>query len=414
MTNDIKVLIWFPIYASYYVEILKATEKKYGITCKDKSDFGFDVNYTNQEDFEKIIGDYRPDIVFIYNVSSLNLMIKIPEKIKVVVYCDHFYEQFSLLGRKYFEYLPKNDYLYMPILDADRLDKDKVLENKEVQKKIYFAPFVDSLGDGEISYNRLDEKKYGCEVSVIAHQKSIDYYFWCFGISSSTLQGRVLMQFLGTLLKMIRDEIIKRESADLDDEWIYNLVKNVFDNLSIRAYVRDIDGFISIWFNAIKYNILVREYGNIVVDWLIEKGYNLKLYGNGWNDEKRYKKYSMGKVDECSDELRKAYKYSKINVGINYLMGIHRRNSECIKNGCLCLQAVTKAENMVSDYRHFFKEGVDIVIYKNKQELFEKIDYYLKNNVEREQIINSGKQIISQYLNPMDVVGSVIRKIYEC
>lgn len=411
--NHVRVLVWFPSYARYYIDILKSAELKYGIICKDKSEFGFEANYTNQDDFNRIIEEYKPDIIFIYNILSTNFVVHIPMGIKVVTYCDHFYEQLSLFGTRYFNQVPVNNYLYMPILNAERLDKDHVLDNADIRKKIYFAPFVDSLIEKKIEKCREDEEKYACDLSVVSHFKNIEYYYWCYNIRSTTMQGRILMQFISRLVRLIRNEIINRETADLDDEWIYRNVKNVFASLDLHKYVKEEDSFIHIWFQAVKFSIISHEYGNIVVDWLIERGYNLKIYGRGWDKDDKYRKHAAGTVEESSDDLRKLYQYSKINVGTNIIMGIHRRNSECIKNGCLCFQAEASPKYMASDYRNFFKDGTDIVVYKNKQELYEKIDYYLLHGQERERIIEAGKNVVKQNLDAAGIVGSIFRKIYE-
>ncbi len=411
--DAIRVLIWTPGYISYLTDLLKVIDGKYGMNCKDKSEFGFEADYTSQNDFDRIVEDYKPNIIFLYNVSSKNLSIKIPDNLSVITYCDHFMEQFLILGKNYFQQLPKNNFLYIPVLDVDRIDRDKILDDCNIRKKIYFAPFVDVWKGNKLAKDKEYEKKYECDLSFMGMYKKVEYYYWCYNINSSTFQGRILMHFVSELVALVRKEIKQRETANLDGSWVRENVINMYEKLNVKRCVRDENSFIDKWIDTVIFNIIQHEYVNIVIDWLIERGYNLKIYGSGWNKIDNYKKYAMGMVDEGSDDLRMAYQYSKINIGANCGMGIHRRVCECIRNGSLCFQAETKPEYMFSDYRHFFKDGRDIVVYRNKQELYEKIDYYLTHDDERKQIIKEGKRVLEQKLDTSDIVVNAIKTLYE-
>ena len=272
--KKVKVLVWFPYKIVYWIDILKKVEKRYGIECKDRTDFGFEAGYLSQNDFDRITCIFNPDIVFLWNITLAKMTIKIPEDIKVLTYCDHFYEQFLILGRPYFEHLHHNNYLYMPILDAGRIDKDHVLEDKRIRDKILFAPYVTSLNENNIVKNKQDSKRFGCDLSVISSFKDIDYYYWCFNINQNSSSGKILMHFICELVVLIRNKIRETEKICLEDTWIHELIIRVFEKLGVKHYVYDINEFIRVWHIALKYNIIPHEYMNVVVEWLINEEYD--------------------------------------------------------------------------------------------------------------------------------------------
>lgn len=411
--NSIRVLIWFPFSSQYYTDIFKKVKNEFDIECKEGTEFGDEFNYSSQVDFDRIISIYHPNIIFLYNVTAKKITINIPECIKVITYCDHFYEQLAILGRPYFESVPENNYLYMPILDADRIDKDGILEDRCIKDKIYFAPFVASLEKRQLSRNVEDSKKFACDISIVSSYKDITYYCWCFNINTYSFQGRVLFQFVSELSILIKRKIKKDNGIYIEDNWITEVIIETFDKLGLNQYVNDKEKFIRIWFNTVKYNVIPHEYNHCVVDWLIDKEYDIKIYGEKWDKSDKYKKYAYGAVQECSVDLNKIYQYSRINVGTNIGMGIHRRNIEVIENHCLCFQAYAGDEYMTSNYKHFFQDGQDIVIYRDKKDLYDKVDFYLSHDKEREQIIKAGQNVVEKYLRAEDVFGTAIKEIYE-
>lgn len=410
--DNINVLIWYPFRETYINDIFKKVKNKYGIEYKDKSDFGFEPDYSSQLDFNRIIKLYYPDIIILYNITANNLLIDIPENIKVVTYCDHFYEQFALLGKQYFQHIPKNNYLYIPALDVDRIDRDNVLGDERIRNKLYFDPFVTALEKRELTKNAEDNEKFACDLSIVSSYSDISFLYWCYNINPSTFHGRILMPFLLEIIMLIRYKINEEGKICIEDNWLKKIIMEVFDKFVLYQYINDKEEFIKVWFCALKYNIIPHEYRNCVVDWLIERNYDIKIYGNGWDKNDKYKEYAFGELQEGSVDLCKAYQYSKINIGLNLSMGLHRRNIEVIENDCLCFQPYVDDSWMYSDYNHFFQDGKDIVIYRNKKELYDKIDFYLSHDYEREQLIKAGQSVVERYLRAEDIFGNAIKEIY--
>ncbi len=410
----IKVLSWF---ADNYVRgILKRVEEKGSIFSKDISEFGIKGSYYNnlqQNEFNMILQIYKPDIIVLVDRTSRNLAVDIPKGIKIITFCDHFHEQFCKFGTAFFNLLPENNYLCHIILDPQNIDRDGVLKNEAFREKMFFMPFLPCVDEVTDIEEEGGFDKYKCDISVMLRYKTMDYYYGCECLNMDHLLGKLLMYFLSEIVVAVKNEIRQNETAYMEDESIRRLILVIMERLHIDQYIRDRDEFIKYWFGEVKYSIIPTEYGNCVVDWLLERHYDVRIYGAGWSNKKKYKKYAFGKIPDGSAELRKAYRYSKLNVSANIDMGIHRRVFEAMENDCLCLQAEVKREWMFSDWRHFFSDGEDIAIYHDKKELYQKIDYLLSHETERRQMIAAAKKKLKSCPNIAESLGNIIREIYQ-
>lgn len=127
--------------------------------------------------------------------------------------------------------------------------------------------------------------------------------------------------------------------------------------------------------------------------------FGLKIWGdNGW---KKYianyypqLKYSYAGARLCFDELNKLYQITKININLP--------NPQCITTFQERVFEISGAKGFqIVDYRKdidkFFAED-EIVIFKNINDLREKIDYFLKYPEKREKYIeNSYNKVIEKH-----------------
>ncbi len=394
---ECKILIWS--LHKIMLNIFKPLERN-EVVVKSISEFGMSIDYNSQEDFDNIIKLYPADIVILYNVSRRGLTFIIPYDIIVVTYCDHYIEQFSLIGKNYFKSLTKKDFLYIPALNVERKDKDNVLKDNRINRQIITVPFVsenmDCFETNMKSEEDLIDSRFTSEVSVVASYADTGYYNWCFDLSKNTPYGRALMQFIGIIVLDIRKEIFKREMCVLDIEWINKLIIKIFDKFNIWEYSNNHDKFLEIWSNAVVENIVFHEYVYCIVKWLAESSIDFKVWGSGWERVPVVYNKAMGTVGEGSKDLDKIYRNSKISINPNIYMGIHRRVFEIIRNKCLWMQADSNVQNMSSDFRPYFNEGKSVVTFKNKEELFSNINYYLSHNNERERIISEASKVVKE------------------
>lgn len=133
-------------------------------------------------------------------------------------------------------------------------------------------------------------------------------------------------------------------------------------------------------------------YRQALADWLIEAGYtNLKLWGNGWIKSPKYKDYAMGPAQN-GEVLSKILQCSKIVIGNNVFATGAARVWETMLSGTLYISNRPPTEVDAVSIFKLLKEGEDVVVFHNRKELIEKVQYYLTHEEERQQIIDRGRE----------------------
>lgn len=118
------------------------------------------------------------------------------------------------------------------------------------------------------------------------------------------------------------------------------------------------------------------------IKYLIKNRINLRVYGMGWDKYPEIKDHYDGFV--ADENFANLINRSKINICLskNYVGGTHILERFFNINACRGFCLTEYAEG----YFPSFKEGEDIVTFKNKEELLKKIQYYLSHDNEREKV----------------------------
>ena len=123
-----------------------------------------------------------------------------------------------------------------------------------------------------------------------------------------------------------------------------------------------------------------RRYGERqnFIDTLKRKGINIATFGQGWENGRR--------VSQA--DLIKIYNQSKISLNLSlsygYVYTIKGRDFEA--PGCGSLSFTRDSEEIAE----YFVPGEEIITYRDANDAAEKIEYYLKNEDERENIAKKG------------------------
>jgi spore maturation protein CgeB len=119
-----------------------------------------------------------------------------------------------------------------------------------------------------------------------------------------------------------------------------------------------------------------------LIKYLIEKKAPLRVYGFGWENYPEFKEVYHGvlKDNEVLDIINK----TKINLCFSKdNFGNPQLKARAFEVGACSSFILTE---YAPDYLEYFKENKEIVFFKSKDEMLQKIDYYLKNEKEREDI----------------------------
>ena len=115
------------------------------------------------------------------------------------------------------------------------------------------------------------------------------------------------------------------------------------------------------------------------VDAIKRHGINISTFGLGWGSGRRI----------SQADLIKIYNESKISLNISFSSGGNRiqvkgRDFEAVACGSLLLTKDTK------EIAEYFVPGEEIITYRDANDAAEKVEYYLKNEDERERIAKKG------------------------
>jgi len=122
------------------------------------------------------------------------------------------------------------------------------------------------------------------------------------------------------------------------------------------------------------------------IEYLIDNGIKVKLWGNGWYNYPEFSGIYEGPLK--SEDIHKVVNQTKINLGFtkNYDNIPHFKGRIFDVYACKSFQLV----DYYSEYKKYFKENKEIVFFRSKEELLEKIKYYLKNENEMKKIAERG------------------------
>jgi spore maturation protein CgeB len=146
-----------------------------------------------------------------------------------------------------------------------------------------------------------------------------------------------------------------------------------------------------------------------VIKFLKEKNIDISLFGRAWENYPDLKGIYKGVL--TNEELVKVINQSKIVLGLSRSSYGKLQIKGKIFETSAC-KAFTLTE-YYSEYSKFFKEGREMIMFKDMKDLLNKIEYYLKNEKERQAIAEAGyKKVIESYNFDIEL-GKIISEIIQ-
>ena len=142
------------------------------------------------------------------------------------------------------------------------------------------------------------------------------------------------------------------------------------------------------------YDVVHRIYRSVPAEWIIQEGIdNVKIWGKEWVHHTELKHYAQGPAKN-GEPLSRILNCSKIMVGTNHSSSTHPRIFEATLSNCLYIGPRIPEAYDMGNIREFLKDGEEIILYDGKNDLIEKIRFYLDNDDERKKVIERGKRKI--------------------
>lgn len=333
------------------------------------------------------IDEFKPDIIFRINHYRKSLSAEsedyIPKEVVFITWIEDPWSAenlFDLMKLNRNKVLSERDILFS-VLDTNNYRGYELYGIKERLTHIPFA--ADDSVYKKYNLTKSEYEKYAADICFVGHQSD---YERAVNEKAGSLGSQGAYYF-----KKINDEYKKMA---YDWKFIYSKEGFIEFLISISKaigidIVEEALEPMSMWFLETANQRLYRQ---VLVDAILEAGFtNIKLWGEGWLKVPRYKKYAMGPA-ENGEELSKILQASRIVVGSNPIATYVQRVCETMLSGGFYLSNVLPEDEDVCSLKGHVEEDNEVVFFRSKEELIGKINYYLKNDAERQRIAENGRK----------------------
>ena len=175
----------------------------------------------------------------------------------------------------------------------------------------------------------VDRSKYSCEVAFVSHVSR----------PSEEIAEQLLLPY-ATERGLPRDTVYQIHDHLWKD---YRAGRCFTDRMSFINMLSSFPDFDSFYKNLNSRDQLQTQilfywrlndtiYRHVVLEWAVEKGVDLHIYGRGWDKHPTFERYAKGVVQH-GHELTKVYQAAKLNLHLNVTQGMHQRVWEILSSG---------------------------------------------------------------------------------
>lgn len=388
----------FSTAIQYYIrDCIKACED-IGIDSRlsiEKSD----IHRTNGYEWLKSLDEFKPDIVFVIGHFRWEYPC-IPEN---VVFICWIQDQLpNIMSKESPAKLKELDYLLNVHFTAKEIFEIGYPRDKMIEAPVYANHNIYKF----YSITEEEKRKFCADICVFSNigTPHLGIRNVCKLFSSNPLYDEIEMALYSAYEEMYQMVYSGNMIYDLKD--YVNLISKCFNKHGLLIDDKSIVGLSS----HFRIEVAFRIYRSVIIEWLHEKGYNMKLWGREWLEHPTLKSYAQGTAKN-GETLSKVINASKIVIGINPATTTHPRVFETILSNSLYISPHIPGPYDWADIKRLMVEDEEIVFFYNKQDLYKKIDFYLNNEEKRIEIIKNGKKKILSKLNFVSMMQSTINEI---
>lgn len=345
---------------------------------------------------EEEISDFKPDIIFC--IDHFRYEYNVPDH---VVWITWVQDPMPLvMDKKSPGKLKSRDFVmthYTSWKDFDAIgySKECLIEAPIPANSYIYRPYLLTCEERE---------KFSCDICFVCHASDVDSYIESVvaaypervqdmiyalhkGYQAYVCESGKLFFSQEEFRKFIDGAMIQNFEIKVSDEYLDTMSKDMW-----------------LGFNQ-------RVYRQALVDWIIEAGFtNLKLWGNGWKDNVKYKEYAMGPA-ENGEVLSKIYQSSKIVIGNNVGTSAAARAWETMLSGGFYMANYIPPEEDGVDIRKIMKVDEELVVFHEREDLIEKIQFYLTNEKERQRMSLIGHKAALERMTFDKTMQRVIKEV---
>ena len=254
--------------------------------------------------------------------------------------------------------------------------------------------------------NKKGREKYGCEVSYISHHSWLPQE--AFTNLLSRFADPKVKQILEVMFELVKARFYEEkdcyELADYEPLlWEAEEQKGsrIADN-RVRAHILD----------EFFYRIGSSFRRQLPLEWIAEEGYDLRLYGTGWENHPRLSEYARGTARN-GEELCKIYNFSQVNLQLMHVGNLHLRLVDGLLSGGFFLLKYHPWDYQEGGLVSYFDMNQDLVEFKCKDDFRRKIKFYLDHPEERRLVAERARKKVLEKLTYPVSMQCVIDKAKE-
>jgi|GEM_PF-3308889 len=334
--------------------------------------------YSQEHYFDKVLGEYRPDVWFRVNHTAKEFA-AVPESLVTVTWVlDPLYYLFNS-RIKTEDKINAYDQILVIAKHFMTDDLERLGFPRAKLHHFYFGGNTDKYRPLALTDD--DRQKYSGGISYVGnfHENEESYRVLTEGVAEELYARMVETEtFYPEDIKRLLAEIEEKRGKIVLRPQIAQCYERALGKGFSHDYVFMAYGWLALSGAAVRTSYL--EY---IAD------LDARIYGTGWEKDPRFQRAVRGAVP-YGDEVCKIFQATKINVNFATFTNNHPRVFDVIASGGFLLTRLTPEDEGPGGIGDLFQIGKEIEVFRNKKEMREKIAYYLAHDKERESIAHRG------------------------
>ncbi|MDH4029160.1 MAG: glycosyltransferase, partial [Nitrospirota bacterium] len=340
---------------------------------------------TTNHNICQVLHEFKPDIAFMINWPA-SAMIEKGETRKNILWINRYRDT---VNNELHHASPGYEYNNMFILPV-------------------LFEWADELKEIGIPEKRIFNTSDGVDISIFAKKEKIIRQYACDIVSVNNAVGSESFR-IDFYLRSIKNEAYKKVIIKIVDELkgtftdetlVFCLPNSHYFIEKINEKLIEHGGNLSsdgkIHLNNFFLHLMDSLCRGRIMEWIVDSGItsDINLWGKGWSNIDKFKKFHRG-IARHGQELSSIYRGANISISDNP-WALHERNYEVFASGGFPLIRHVNLPDIenANKITNYFRENDDVVLFYSKDDLLNKIQYYLDNPEERDRIAENGRQVV--------------------